>query len=304
MAGKSELTSFGFLFYSKTRRNLSDGHLWFSVFARPARSSFTRCQRATCCLSLLFSTMMSNIFFYGVDITSGSSGGAFILGPITITVSQICVGVISSLMVFPPNLLVVQVFRLSRPPPERINWKFWQRKKKPPEEKSNEEIEKDKQDRMDEKAEEELQNQLEFLETGNEDRLKLKSRDSKKVSFAPATESEELDLKESKDEGFEDGEQEKMDIKEGEDGEMKLVAGLKKTDKKKKKKKFMLPWQFLFVGWTTGFITIGYAFYLTIQVAGSFGREKATEWLQTMCCSLIQDILFSQPIKVSSMYIQ
>ncbi|XP_072048155.1 polycystin-1-like protein 2 [Amphiura filiformis] len=31
VAGKSELTSFGFLFYSKTRRNLSDGHLWFSV---------------------------------------------------------------------------------------------------------------------------------------------------------------------------------------------------------------------------------------------------------------------------------
>ncbi|XP_072035417.1 polycystin-2-like protein 2 [Amphiura filiformis] len=149
---------------------------------------------------------------------------------------------------------------------------------------------------MDEKAEEELQNQLEFLDTDNVDKRNLKSRASRKVSFAPASSNEELDLKESKDEGFEDGEG--MDIKEGEDGEMKLVAGLKKTDKKKKKKKFMLPWGFVFVGWGAGFITIGYAFYLTIQVAGGFGKEKATEWLQTMGCSLIQDILFSQPIKV------
>ena len=72
VAGKSELTGFGFLFYSKTRRNLSDGHLWFSVFARPSRSTFTRCQRATCCLSLLFCSMMANIFFYGIDLTTGS----------------------------------------------------------------------------------------------------------------------------------------------------------------------------------------------------------------------------------------
>ena len=77
IAGKSELTGFGYLFYSKTRRNLTDGHLWFSVFARPARSTFTRCQRALCCLSLLFSSMMANIFFYGIDVTSGSGIDSF-----------------------------------------------------------------------------------------------------------------------------------------------------------------------------------------------------------------------------------
>ena len=244
--------------------------------------------------------MMSNIFFYGVDITSGNSGGAFILGPIEITVGQICVGVISSLMVFPPSLLVVQMFRLSRAPPERINW-FWKRRKTPPaEEKSQEEIEKDKAERMDEKAEEELQNQLEFLETGDEERRNLKSRTSRKVSFAATEDNGDsdggLDLKESKDEGFEDGEE--GETKEDEDGEMKLVGGLKKTDKKKKKTKFMLPWGCVFIGWGAGFIIVGYSFYLTIQVAGGFGKEKATEWLQTMICSLIQDILFSQPIKV------
>ena len=68
VAGRSELTSFGHLFYSSTRRNLSDGHIWFSVFTRPVKSKFTRVQRATCCLSLLFCTMMANIVFYGQDM--------------------------------------------------------------------------------------------------------------------------------------------------------------------------------------------------------------------------------------------
>ena len=67
VAGRSELTSFGHLFYSKTRRNLSDGHIWFSIFTRPVKSKFTRVQRTTCCLSLLFCTMMANILFYNQD---------------------------------------------------------------------------------------------------------------------------------------------------------------------------------------------------------------------------------------------
>lgn len=71
-----------------------------------------------------------------------------------------------------------------------------------------------------------------------------------------------------------------------------------KTTGKKKKSKFMLPWPFQFVGWVAAFATIGTAFFFTIEVAGTFGVEKASEWLRTMVFSLTQDILFSQPIKV------
>ncbi|XP_041474499.1 uncharacterized protein LOC121423243 isoform X2 [Lytechinus variegatus] len=294
VAGKSELTGFGYLFYSKTRRNLTDGHLWFSVFARPARSTFTRCQRALCCLSLLFSSMMANIFFYGIDLTSGSGGG-FTVGPISVSIAEITVGVISSLMVFPANLIVVQMFRLSKPPPDQINW-FWRRKKKPATEdaqKTQEEIEQDKKERMDEKAEDELGRQLDFLNTGDDSKRLLKSARSRTIRFQE--DNKEKD-EEEKAKAEEDGEK-KFDGKKSDDG-FHLVAGLKKTDKKKKKEKFALPWQCAFIGWIVGYGTVGVAFWLTVEVAGGFGPQKATEWLKSICFSLFQDILISQPIKV------
>ncbi len=65
VAGKEELTNFTHLFWKKTRRNMTDGHIWFSVLNRPTRSRFTRVQRLTCCLSLLFCSMMASILFYG-----------------------------------------------------------------------------------------------------------------------------------------------------------------------------------------------------------------------------------------------
>ncbi|XP_022084984.1 uncharacterized protein LOC110976208 [Acanthaster planci] len=288
VAGKSELTSFGFLFYSKTRRNLSDGHLWFSVFARPARSSFTRMMRCTCCLSLLFSTMMSNIFFYNVDVTGGSSGGSFVLGPISVSVGEICVGVISSLMVMPANLIIVQMFRLSKPIPDKINWFSWFRKKKPGEgEKSTEEVERDKTERMDEKAASELEKQLEFLNTGDNGKRLLKSARSRTVRFADEAESSQ----EVKDASGPETTAGSSTDSEG----MKLVAGVKT---RKKKPKFMLPWGCQFIGWTVAVGTVGVSFWLTIEVAGQFGPEKAAEWLSSMACSLVQDIFFSQPIKV------
>jgi len=66
LASKEELTEFNHLFVARTRRNLSDSHLWFSVFARPASSRFTRVQRLTCCLCLLMMSMMTSCMYYGV----------------------------------------------------------------------------------------------------------------------------------------------------------------------------------------------------------------------------------------------
>lgn len=64
LASKAELTEFGHLFAARTRRNLSDSHLWFSVLARPANSRFTRVQRLSCCLCLLFMSMMASGMYY------------------------------------------------------------------------------------------------------------------------------------------------------------------------------------------------------------------------------------------------
>lgn len=64
VAGREDLIDFNHLFFTETRRSLSDNHLWLSVFSRPRRSSFSRVQRLSCILCLLLATMMADAMFY------------------------------------------------------------------------------------------------------------------------------------------------------------------------------------------------------------------------------------------------
>ena len=112
---KKDLIKFNFLFSSEVRKNLSDGHLWYSVLYRPLRSTFTRVQRLSCCLSILTCTMVANAMFYKDGDEGDSDGVEVKIGPIRLSVRQIGIGVMSSLVVFPVNLLVVNIFRKARP---------------------------------------------------------------------------------------------------------------------------------------------------------------------------------------------
>ena len=59
-----------------------------------------------------------------------------------------------------------------------------------------------------------------------------------------------------------------------------------------------LPHWFVYIGWL-GIIavTITSAFFV-ILYGSQFGKEKATQWLISLCISLVQDVFVSQPIKV------
>lgn len=63
-SAKSDLKDFNFVFQQTARQNLYDGHIWLSIFTRPATSTFTRCQRVSTCFSLLLTTMLANAMFY------------------------------------------------------------------------------------------------------------------------------------------------------------------------------------------------------------------------------------------------
>ncbi|XP_031568597.1 polycystic kidney disease protein 1-like 2 [Actinia tenebrosa] len=112
-ATRSELTQFNILFINATRRNLFDGHLWLSVYTRPVQSTFTRVQRLSCCLSLLFSTMLSNAMFF--EIGGGAQDTTIKLGPIQLSWSLIIIGIQSSIVVMPVNVLLVTIFRKLAP---------------------------------------------------------------------------------------------------------------------------------------------------------------------------------------------
>ena len=105
-----EKTSFKYLYSKQTKDKLSDDHLWFSIFARPIQSSFTRFDILTCCFVLLSISMVMNILYYGMDDSASQDG--LKIGPfINLTLQQISIGVITNLIVFPPSLLLIQLFR-------------------------------------------------------------------------------------------------------------------------------------------------------------------------------------------------
>ena len=88
VACQKQQTDMKYLIEKQTKEKMSDGHLWFSILARPALSLFTRSDRLTCCFVLLFITMMINILYYG-NKTSSSPGDALVIGPLSLSSTQV-----------------------------------------------------------------------------------------------------------------------------------------------------------------------------------------------------------------------
>ena len=90
------MKEFSHLFRASARKNMSDGHLWFSVVARPPASRFTRVQRVCCCLCLLYTTMLANALFYGV-VAPAEGSKAVSLGPFAMSMEQVRISVVTDL---------------------------------------------------------------------------------------------------------------------------------------------------------------------------------------------------------------
>ncbi len=79
---------------------------------------FTRVQRVTCCVTFLLSWMCVDAMWFGtfqegkVDFYLGFKGYSY---------EEVLVGVVSSLMVFPINMIFVLIFRKSRLPQPRVS---------------------------------------------------------------------------------------------------------------------------------------------------------------------------------------
>lgn len=113
-ADEKELTSIGRLFNSKLYKDFTDAHLWFSVILKPSRSTFSRAQRASCCLCLLCTAMVTSAMFYGQTDTEDDSG-TLALGPIKINLRSIMIGIQCSLIIIPVNVAIVTIFKHLKP---------------------------------------------------------------------------------------------------------------------------------------------------------------------------------------------
>ncbi|XP_053465162.1 polycystic kidney disease protein 1-like 2 [Nycticebus coucang] len=113
VATEQDRKQFSHLFFMKTSTGFQDGHIWYSIFSGSAQSNFTRVQRLSCCFSLLLCTMLTSIMFWGIPQDPAEQ--KMDLGKIEFTWQEVMIGLESSLLMFPINLLIVQIFRNTRP---------------------------------------------------------------------------------------------------------------------------------------------------------------------------------------------
>lgn len=89
------------------RKDLTEKHIWVSVLTKPASARFSRVQRASCCLSILFTAMLANAMFYELG---GKSTQIIQVGPLKFSWRQVIIGIQSALIVAPINILIVFMF--------------------------------------------------------------------------------------------------------------------------------------------------------------------------------------------------
>ena len=114
ISNEEELTTFNHAFSRQAIKGLMDGHIWFSIVSRPPSSNFTRVQRLSCALCLLSCTMITSAMFYNMG-GQGPSPFAVHIGSLVIDLKPFVIGLQSSIIIVPVNVLIVQIFRNLRP---------------------------------------------------------------------------------------------------------------------------------------------------------------------------------------------
>lgn len=300
VTSSKELKEFRRLFLTKAYNDLTDSHLWFSVVCRPPQSPFTRVQRVSCCLSLLLCTMMANAMWYQAD--SGRYT-AVELGPFEFSWEQLSIGICSSLIVFPMNLLLVQIFRHCRPRTVKTSSCF-KAKVRPRSSSTQTEITMIRfgSGQGSTLNIHSLTGQYQSVNI-NSPKVSPKSR-NKKVGFVSAMRSTYLPSF-SVSLGAEGKRDSSNDIRSliSRDSPSRSPTGEhEKTLNNASEGNIVhekgLPWWFVYVGWVLVIITSLTAATVTLLYGIQFGFKKSSQWLMSMFFSLTQDIFVSQPLKV------
>ncbi|XP_078703567.1 polycystin-1-like protein 2 [Branchiostoma floridae x Branchiostoma belcheri] len=270
-APPEEMKKFRNVFWAKSYRDMSDDHLWFSIAFRPARSPFNRVQRLSCCLALLYSTMLTNIMFFGRgdDFDPPEPirvAGVEIRPPISLP--ELMIGIQSALIILPVNILIALFFRYSgRNTPTAGN----DEKPKPqPTEASV--LESSKMDRTKrEISSSNHPNTPSYFCPTNRPAIGMAVREN----FVPES-------------GIQSSAKTRIDHSSRKDENEKAGSA----------KKFSLPSWCVFLGWLLVWSASFVAAFFTILYSLSFGPAKAEAWAVTFLTSFVTDMLLIQPVKL------
>lgn len=281
VAKKDKIQAFGHLFPSVSRNNLADRHIWLSVFKKPARSRFTRVQRASCCLALAYCVMLCNIVFYLTGSESNPSD-TIQAGPLRLSAYQIYTGIVSYLIILPVNLIIVGIFR------------------------SLKEKSQDEQDKNDK---------------ANEAPMIIEQRDLIHLLnwYKIAGQSETSLCKEFYSKSSQRGNafREKALMATDKQNDLKLQKTIEELgvflpsiklginehlgqalQRKQNKDIIRLPYYFLYLGWFCFIALSSVSAYFVVAYGEQFREEKASQWLTSVIVSLVFDIVILHSVKV------
>lgn len=276
VAGRGESTQFSHLFAQKTSKNMKDGHLWFSVFMRPPASRFTRVQRVSCCMSLLYLSMLVNAMWYE-RVPPKPRSSAVEIGPFALSPEQIGVGFFSNLIVFPITFVIIYFFRKSRLRqlrPSRIS--------------------------------EALRKQGVILGArpgSNNNHLNNGKLNSLNVNALSSSTTQLVGRKESTESSATYGSVTDANIgNNGNDIPLGIMDSSGKQKRapliKKRKKSKLLPYWCRYIGWFLCVLSMLISIFFLWAYGIQFGDDKTRKWVTSLIVSFFSSILITQPVKV------
>ncbi|KAL5005147.1 hypothetical protein ScPMuIL_018603 [Solemya velum] len=105
-------------FFLQSSRDMRNHHLWIGIFKKPAFSHFTRAQRLSCALCLVLTTMLTNIMFQGIPTDDPED--QLKLGEVSVSLTVIAIGIESSLIMFPINIMIALFFDKAKVRPSEL----------------------------------------------------------------------------------------------------------------------------------------------------------------------------------------
>jgi hypothetical protein len=118
VSGEKQKKELGYLLIKQTKEKITDGYLWFSIFAKPIQSSLTRIDRTTNCFLLLYLIMLSNIINFTLINSATSSDtpceGLSIGNNLCIELSGILRSIVINLIIFVPTFIILEVFKRTK----------------------------------------------------------------------------------------------------------------------------------------------------------------------------------------------
>ncbi|KAI8499953.1 hypothetical protein Bbelb_222700 [Branchiostoma belcheri] len=287
-AKDEQLVAFSTLFADRTTKDLRDGHIWYSVYGRPASSPFTRTQRVSCCLSIVMCTMLANIMFFGRGDDFDQPEPVNVFGfdvKIPISWPQIVIGLQSAAVVFPINAVIIWIFRSVKPRPDKAQ------KKDAGTLATSGDIQKDKSD-----GRRRAKRSSQTKPTSTE----LSSTQIYLMNVEPSL-PEQVRKEAARAQQHTKRDQVTQMISPGQTKSQEVNEKYAVLEDPGNSTPGLLPWWFAYIGFLLVFVTTNTAAFFVMLYSFEFGREKAEAWLLIFLTSFLSDLILIQPVKILAM---